>query len=177
MRKMTMTRTPSLARLVRSDSGQGVAEFALALPVILIILLGMVEFSNAYDRVHGLAGLSREGANIAARGSGLDEVLSTVMANGATLDMPGNGGAIVSRVVVQSGQPIIMAQAATAGYDTHSRILAPDSTAADWIALAGFAEGSTHYAVEVFLDYDPITPLAQVFEAVAPDVLYERAVF
>lgn len=187
MRTMNMTRTRTqrpgrcmgrgLARLLRSDSGQGVAEFALALPVILVILLGMVEFSHAYDRVHGLAGLSREGANIAARGSSLSDVLTTVVANGETLDMAGNGGAIVSRVVVEGGQPVVMAQVASAGYEDYSRLTAADSTAANWIAMAGFAEGSTHYTVEVFLTYEPVTPLAGLFEAVAPSVLYERAVF
>jgi len=187
MRKMKMTRTRShrpdrrtargLVRLFRSDSGQGVAEFALALPVILVILLGMVEFSHAYDRVHGLAGLSREGANIAARGSALSEVLTTVVANGETLDMTDRGGAIVSRVVVESGQPVVMAQVASVGYEGYSRITAADSTAANWIALAGFAEGSTHYTVEVFLNYEPVTPLAGLVEAVVPSVLYERAVF
>ena len=135
-----------LARLLPSDSGQGVAEFALALPVILIILLGMVEFSNAYDRVHGLAGLSREGANIAARGTALSEVLTTVVANGETLDMAANGGAIVSRLVVQQGQPIVMAQIASDGYDKKSRLTDQDVTA-KWIATAGLAEGSTHYTV------------------------------
>jgi hypothetical protein len=43
--------------------------------------------------------------------------------------------------------------------------------------MAGFAEGSTHYTVEVFLTYEPVTPLAGLFEVVAPSVLYERAVF
>lgn len=165
-----------LARLLPSDSGQGVAEFALALPVILIILLGMVEFSNAYDRVHGLAGLSREGANIAARGTALSEVLTTVVANGETLDMAANGGAIVSRLVVQQGQPVVMAQIATDGYDKKSRLTDQD-VAAKWIATAGFAEGSTHYTVEVFLTYEPLTPLSVLYQAVTPDVLYERAVF
>ena len=186
MRTMNMTRTRTqrpgrrtargLARLLRSDSGQGVAEFALALPVILVVLLGMVEFSHAYDRVHGLAGLSREGANIAARGSALDEVLTTVVANGETLDMAGNGGVIVSRVVVEDGQPVVMAQVASEGYETYSRIAEAD-VAADWIAMAGFAEGSTHYTVEVFLTYEPVTPLAGLVEAMVPSVLYERAVF
>jgi Flp pilus assembly protein TadG len=167
---------PTLGRLVRSDSGQGVAEFALVLPMILIILLGMVEFSNAYDRVHGLAGLSREGANIAARGTALDEVLSTVVANGETLRMSGHGGAIVSRLVVQDGQPTVMAQISTEGYDKNTRITDEDKTA-EWIATAGFAEGSTHYVVEVFLAYEPVTPLGQLFQSVTPPVLYERAVF
>ncbi|MCK5483082.1 MAG: pilus assembly protein, partial [Gemmatimonadetes bacterium] len=169
MRKTTMTRTRydghslralrGLARLSRSDSGQGIVEFALALPVILVILLGMIEFSNAYDRVHGLAGLSREGANIAARGTALSEVLTTVMADGETLKMQANGGAIVSRLVVTQGQPMIMAQIATDGYEQKSQ-LADNDVAAEWIAMAGFAEGSTHYSVEVFLTYEPITPLA-----------------
>jgi len=165
-----------LARLLPSDSGQGVAEFALALPIILIILLGMVEFSNAYDQVHGLAGLSREGANIAARGTALSEVLTTVVANGETLDMSANGGAIVSRLVVKQGQPVVMAQIATDGYDKESR-LTDEDVAAKWIATAGFAEGSTHYTVEVFLNYEPITPLSRLYESVAPSLLYERAVF
>lgn len=91
--------------------------------------------------------------------------------------MAGNGGAIVSRVVVESGQPVVMAQVASAGYEDYSRLTAADSTAANWIAMAGFAEGSTHYTVEVFLTYEPVTPLAGLFEAVAPSVLYERAVF
>jgi hypothetical protein len=153
-----------------------VAEFALVLPVILIILLGMVEFSHAYDRVHGLAGLSREGANIAARGTGLTEVLTTVMANGETLEMTARGGAIVSRIVVQGGEPTVMAQVATAGYESESQIVDVDA-AAQWISMAGFAEGSTHYAVEVFLTHEPVTPLGQLYRTVAPPVLYERAVF
>ena len=163
--------------LFRSDSGQGLVEFSLALPIILIVLLGMVEFSNAYDRVHGLAGLSREGANIAARGTALSEVLTTVVADGETLKMSANGGAIVSRLVVQGGEPVVMAQVSTDGYDKKTRIIGADSTAAMWIATAGFAEGSTHYAVEVFLVYDPVTPLGNLFQAVTPPVLYERAVF
>jgi len=181
MRRTTMTRTRTdghgrqalrgLARLSRSDSGQGIVEFALALPVILVILLGMVELSNAYDRTHGLAGLSREGANIAARGTALSEVLTTVMADGETLKLPANGGAIVSRLVVT-----VMAQIATDGYEQKSQ-LADNDVAAEWIAMAGFAEGSTHYSVEVFLTYEPITPLAALYKAVAPSVLYERAVF
>jgi len=166
-----------LRRLLRSDSGQGLVEFSLALPIILIILLGMVEFSNAYDRVHGLAGLSREGANIAARGTALSEVLTTVVADGETIKMAANGGAIVSRLVVQGGEPVIMAQVATDGYDAKTRITDADSTAARWIATAGFEEGSTHYAVEVFLAYEPVTPLGHMFQSVTPPVLYERAVF
>jgi hypothetical protein len=175
-RSETRRRAGAFQRLLRSDSGQGIAEFAMVLPIILVILLGMVEFTNAYDRVHGLAGLSREGANIAARGTGLNEVLTTVMTNGETLKMSGKGGAIVSRLVVQDGQPVVMARVATEGYDEKTRLTDTDDVG-KWISAAGFSEGSTHYAVEVFLSYEPVTPLGQIYDAVAPPVLYERAVF
>ena len=145
-------------RLVRSDSGQGIAEFAIALPVILMILLGMVEFANAYDRVHGLAGLSREGANIAARGTALTEVMNVMMTNGRTLSVDTDGGAVISRIVVRQGVPEVEAQLAK------------------WIADAGLAEGSTHYTVELFLAYQPVTPVAKLL-GVAPSLLYERALF
>jgi hypothetical protein len=90
--------------------------------------------------------------------------------------MSGKGGAIVSRLVVKDGQPTVMAVVATTGYDDKTR-LAEQDVAARWIADAGFAEGSTHYAVEVFLTYEPITPLGRLYQTVAPPVLYERAVF
>lgn len=164
-----------LLGLARSETGQGVAEFAIALPVILVVLLGMVEFAHAYDRVHGLAGLSREGANIAARGTGLTEVMNVVMTNGRTLNVDRSGGAVISRIVVRQGTPVVEAQLASSGYEDSSRLTDADD-AARWIADAGLAEGSTHYTVELFLTYEPVTPLTKLI-GIAPSLLYERALF
>ena len=164
-----------LRRFAGSDCGQGVAEFAIALPVILMILLGMVEFANAYDRVHGLAGLSREGANIAARGTALSEVMTVVMTNGQSLEVPSRGGAVISRITVQGGIPTVESQLASEGYEDASRLTDADE-AAKWIQEAGLSEGSTHYTVELFLTYEPVTPVAS-FIGVAPSQLYERALF
>lgn len=164
-----------LKSLARSDSGQGVVEFALALPVILVILLGMVEFANAYDRVHGLASLSREGANIAARGTALSEVMNVVMTNGHALGVDTHGGAVISRIVVRDGVPEVKAQLASEGYETASRLTDADDGAL-WITEAGLSEGSTHYTVELFLVYQPVTPVAEMF-GVNTSVLYERALF
>lgn len=163
-------------QLAREDAGQGIVEFALALPIMLMILLGMVEFAHTYDRVHGLAGISREGANIASRGAALNEVLEVVVANGTTIRMDTRGGAVVSRFVVRQGTPTVEAQIASDGYSNQSRLLNGD-TAAEWIAKAGYAEGSTHYVVETFLTYEPVTPLSRILKAAGPEQLYQRAVF
>lgn len=166
----------TFSQLAREDRGQGIVEFALALPIMLMILFGLVEFAHTYDRVHGMAGISREGANIASRGTALSEVLSVVLADGQTIDMDSRGGAVVSRFVVRQGTPTLEAQIASEGYGQESRLL-QDTQAADWIAQAGYAEGSTHYVVEVFLSYEPVTPLSRLLRSAGPDQLYQRAVF
>lgn len=165
-----------LRRFAREEAGQGIVEFALALPIILMILFGMVEFAHAFDRVHGMAGISREGANIASRGTALADVLNVVMADGQTIDMDSQGGAVVSRVVVRQGSPTVEGQVSSSGYETQSRLYDGDA-AAQWIASAGYAEGSTHYVVEVFLSYEPVTPLSRLLRSAGPDQLYQRSVF
>ena len=165
-----------LARWLRCDRGQGLAEFALALPMVLFLIFGTIELANAFDRELGIGSLSREGANIAARGTGLNEVLATVVATGAPLHLEDRGGVIVSRVVVDDSRPVVKAQVASRGFESKSLLVTSDSTAA-WIADAGFADGSTHYVVEVYLAYEPVTPVWGMFDRVVPQTLYERAVF
>lgn len=160
----------------RANRGQSMAEFAMVLPVILIILLGLVEFANAYDTVHGLAGISREGANIAARGTSFSEVMDVVMADGATLGLNEGGGAVVSRIVVRQGVPVVEEQLASAGYAGTSQLGAKDG-AVDVLRTVGFSEGSTHYAVEVYLGYESVTPLKRLLGSAVPEMLYERAIF
>ena len=58
------------------------AEFALVLPLLLFLFLGMVEVGNALTVAHTLSKLSREGANIASRGTSLDTVLTVVATSG-----------------------------------------------------------------------------------------------
>lgn len=152
------------------------AEFAMVLPVILIILLGLVEFANAYDTVHGLAGISREGANIAARGTALPEVMDVVLADGAVLGLDRGGGVLVSRIVVRQGVPMVEEQLASSGYDGTSQLGIKDG-AVETLRTVGFSEGSTHYAVEVYLGYESVTPLRRLLGSAVPELLYERAIF
>ncbi len=46
--------------------GQALVEFALILPVFLIILMGMLEFGSAYDHRNAMAYAVREGARVGA---------------------------------------------------------------------------------------------------------------
>jgi len=163
-------------RRARCERGQAVAEFALVLPLLMVLFMGMVELGYAYDRVHGLAAISREGANIAARGTPLAETLDAAVLNGQSLGVSTSGGVIASRIVVTDGIAVVDEQVATDGFEEDSRLAQPDYPA-DLVTEVGYRDGSTLYAVEVFLVYRPITPVGNFLESLLPDFLYERAVF
>jgi Flp pilus assembly protein TadG len=50
---------------VRRDSGQALVELALALPLLLLILVGIFEFARAYSIKQSLVNAAREGARTA----------------------------------------------------------------------------------------------------------------
>jgi Flp pilus assembly protein TadG len=61
----------------RRDRGAVIVEFALVLPLLLILLIGIVEFGRAYNTQIALQGAAREGARALALG----ESASTAVAN------------------------------------------------------------------------------------------------
>ena len=55
----------SLSKKLRSESGASAVEFALLLPVLMLILFGIIEFGMALYRQAILTNASREGARLA----------------------------------------------------------------------------------------------------------------
>lgn len=53
--------------------GQAVVEFALVLPVFLLLLFGAIEFGRAYLRLHLLTNASREGGRVGSLPEKLEE--------------------------------------------------------------------------------------------------------
>lgn len=161
---------------MQDNRGQALAEFAMLLPLILFVFLAMVEIGNALAVSHNLSKLTREGANIASRGTSLDTVLTVLAHTGQDIHLDGRGGAVVSRVEIRGDGPLILDQVATAGYETRSRLgEVGDSPLA--LASAGLEPGNVHYVVEIIYNYRPVTPFARLFDSALKDPIYERAVF
>jgi Flp pilus assembly protein TadG len=51
-----------MSRLKRDDRGAVMVEFAIILPVLLLILLGIIEFGRAYNAQVSIQAAAREGA-------------------------------------------------------------------------------------------------------------------
>ena len=69
---MNATVTPRLRRL-RHERGQSMVEFAMVLPFLLVIVLGVVEVGYALLDQHVVTKLAREGANLISRDATLQE--------------------------------------------------------------------------------------------------------
>ena len=63
MTRITPSCRPRRPRLVRDERGQGVVEFALILPVLLLVLVGILEFGSIYSNVISM----RQGVREAGR--------------------------------------------------------------------------------------------------------------
>ncbi|HEY9294325.1 MAG TPA: TadE family protein [Microlunatus sp.] len=50
----------------RNDHGAAVVEFALVLPILLLLVFGIVEFGRAYSIQTTISGAAREGARVMA---------------------------------------------------------------------------------------------------------------
>ena len=174
------TLPPRLGHLAREiwrrDEGAELVELVVVLPLLLILAFGILELGNALDKAHGMATLSREGANIAVRGVDLDTVAAVTMMNGVSIGLDTRGGTIVSRILVEGGVPIVQEQVASSGYARLSRIGQVDSTVTGFLG-SGLAEGQQVFAVEVFYDHQMVTPVAKLMAPIIPDTMYEAAVF
>jgi Flp pilus assembly protein TadG len=61
-------RGQEMRTLAKHNRGQSLIEFALVIPILLILMVGIMEFSRAWMTKNILTGAAREGARVAAVG-------------------------------------------------------------------------------------------------------------
>jgi Flp pilus assembly protein TadG len=71
----------------RSDDGQSLAEFALILPILLGLLVGIIEFANAWRTYQVITNVGREGARVAVLPTSTTAQVQDLIENG--LDQAG----------------------------------------------------------------------------------------
>lgn len=94
-----------LADLSRDESGIAATEFALVLPVMVVILFGLIEFPRAYGTSQGLSRSARTMADLISRGS-LNDVNDVYAAGNAVTypyDTSAAGIVLTSVRVYQNG--------------------------------------------------------------------------
>jgi Flp pilus assembly protein TadG len=168
--------TSEILTRLRDTRGTAVVEAALVTAILGALALAVIEFGNAYSQAHTLTSLSREGANIAARGTPLSDAVDIVMANGNDVALSTRGGAVGSRIDVVDGTAEVSEQVASSGYAGRSMI-GEVGDPAQGVGGWNLVDGQTIYVMELFLDYQELTPFAAFAQVALPEVLYERAIF
>ena len=71
--------TKFFRKLRKSDRGVSIIEFAVILPVLLLLVLGIIEFGWLYTAYITINGAAREGARLAARGEDEGDIYTRVL--------------------------------------------------------------------------------------------------
>jgi Flp pilus assembly protein TadG len=189
-----------------SSRGQGLIEFALVLPLALLIVLGVIELSYALLDEHIVTRLSREGSNLISRDTSLQDagialtsmaappvnfttgssLIFSVLEVGAT-----TGTANYDKLLLyeryQLGTFPCASQMTTAGSGSFGG--APDYTAANSdtdtnlqitstnVSVGLVPIGGLLYITEICTNHAPITPLGVFAGVLVPTTLYSIAYF
>lgn len=167
-------RAQGIGRL-RGELSRGVAmvELALVLPILILLVLGVIDFSRAIQYNNVLVNITREGANLAARTTESPQyIVKTLMETASPLQMNTDGMMYITKLV---GRPDGKARVeeqyrrSTGGKTSlTSRLWACSSwlgtgqcgmpTTRPVISLSvPLTDGETVYAVEAFYDYTLFT--------------------
>ncbi|MFA7666739.1 MAG: TadE/TadG family type IV pilus assembly protein [Burkholderiaceae bacterium] len=153
--------------------GAALVELALLLPLLLLLTLGVVDFSRAIQYNTVLVNLSREGANLSARTTEAPESIFRALVDTATpLAMNVDGIMYITRLVGRAdGRATVAEQYRPAGggkttlpsriWDdcpawSAGRCAVPESAPVITLAVA-LREGETVFAVEAIYDYRVLT--------------------
>lgn len=169
-------RDSEIAQRLRRRYARGVAtiELALMLPVLLLLVLGVVDFARAIQFNNILVHLTREGANLAARTTAEPTyILKALMDTATPMKMNTDGMMYITQVIGQrNGSARLVAQyRPTSGgkFSLGSKLVAcsgrwssgkcePSGT--QTVPLPNgvlLNEGETVYAVESMYDYTMLT--------------------
>ena len=87
--------------LRQNNSGQALLELALIMPMLMIFVFGIVDYTRAIYDQEVITNLAGEGSSMASRGGGLAATVAAVWSD-ADIDMADNGCVIVTSVASPS---------------------------------------------------------------------------
>jgi Flp pilus assembly protein TadG len=196
-----------LTRLRSAAQGQSIVEFAIILPFLLVICLGVVETAYALIDQHVVTKLAREGSNLISRDTTLQRAGAVITSMSTTPVNFNNGTSTVIFSVLQKGgatgtanyQQVFLFQRARFGtLPATSRLITsggsfggpPEYLAANPNSTTGLqvtnlpdsiinVNGGFLYVTEIFTQHNLITPLDQLLwnGVTMPNTLYSIAYF
>jgi Flp pilus assembly protein TadG len=166
-------------QVVANESGQAAVEFAMVATLVLMLLLAIIDFGRALNYLQVMVGLTRQGSNLASRGTSLAQSAAAVVAGSAPLNLSNNGEVTVTSVAKINNVNTITGQASQGGISCTSKIGQGVGNRATVPSAAAtmLQNGQTIFVTELCYSYRPITPIGNLVKMVMPPTLYEAAYF
>jgi hypothetical protein len=191
-----------IRRRSRPEAGQSLVEFAIATPLLVLIVFGVIEVSYALLDMHVVTSFSREGSNLISRNTSLQDAVTAMrQMTSRPINLEDGSSRIIFSVVRRVGTAgaanydrDILYQRVQYGTLAASSVItggngafgpAPDYQAIDPDNDGGLRvgnlpvtlpRGGTLYITEVFTRHTMLTPLDGLGVHV-PDRLYSIAYF
>jgi hypothetical protein len=171
----------------RGESGQAFIEFTLVVCILMALIFGAIDFCRAIYMRQLLINLSRETANLEARGVGTttQDIMTNALSAAVLEALPSlaldgaNGKVIVTAVTNPNGAgPRLSLQYHTGSLpDSDSRLGSTIGAAPTYWPNGISTTNRSVYVAEIFYKYKPITPVGYFFKGVLPTQFYDAAYF
>jgi Flp pilus assembly protein TadG len=168
------------ARL-RSESGQAFFELALLVPLLCLVMFSIIEYGRVLNMEQIMVDLTRQGSNMASRGTTLSTAASSVAQSSAPLYVSTSGEVIITSVQRVNNVDTITGQASSGVLSMSSKIGTGVGNKATVPATLDdiFTNNpsQTVYITEVYYPLTQITPIAKMWGLVLPSTLYQVGYF
>src|SRR5579863_7339445 len=107
-----LIKCPPWAKRLEDEQGAALIELAFCLFMLLVMVFGIIDFSQLILDHQEMSGLTRQGSDLASRGTTLTTTVAALVIQGASMNIGTNGRIIVTEVANDtSGNPQIIDQA------------------------------------------------------------------
>ncbi len=163
--------------IMADDSGQALVEFAIAALMVIILVLGLIDFGRAIYDQQVITNLTGEGCSLSSRGTTLTDTASAVVLSAAPLNLSTSGRVIVTSIYNNSGTLQITGQVSQGGISATSRVGTMGGIA--HLPSAAVPQPSqTVFVTEVYYQYSPITHIGKLLStSILPTQLYDVAYY
>ena len=172
--------TKSCTRKLGAESGQAFFELALLVPFLCLVMFAIIEYSRALNMEQILVDLTRQGSNMASRGTALSTAATSVAQGSAPLSVSTAGEVIITSVARVNNADTVTGQASSGVLTTASKIGVNGGKATVPAAVDDIFThnpSQTVYVTEIYYPLTQITPIAKMWGLVLPTTLYQVAYF